>query len=177
MLFTRIVSYTTFLWQCAYHFAFYFLKYCIILMWDWEAPDSRAGLAFGRTFNSDADLLNTLTRIRIRRFYTLMHIRIRILLLIKRMQFRGHWSTDPPQLYFERPRLCCEHPLPYMAKFWASTAPKFLLWCGSGFGFPKWCGSGSGFPKWCASGSAKMVITELNRTGIFPIKSNTCIYK
>ncbi len=44
-------------------------------------------------------------------------MRIRIVVLIKVMQICEYWSTDPPGLHFEPPRLRCERPLPSTAPF------------------------------------------------------------
>ncbi len=73
-------------------------------------------------------------RIRIR-IFSLMRIRIWILLFIKVMRFCDCWSKDPPRLHFERLRLHCERPRPSMAPLWTSTAAAYWLGCGSAFEF------------------------------------------
>jgi predicted anti-sigma-YlaC factor YlaD len=45
--------------------------------------------------------------------------RIRILLHTNVMQICDHWSSDPSRLYFEPPRLNCEHSPPSIAPFFA----------------------------------------------------------
>ncbi len=70
-----------------------------------------------------------------------MRFRIRILLLLKVMKISDHWSTDPPRLNFEPPRLYCERPRPSMTPFevWTSTGPEFRLGCGYGSGIWLFC--------------------------------------
>ncbi len=70
--------------------------------------------------------LFTLTQIQIRLFPL---FGIRILLLIKVTRFCDHWPlvTDILRLHFEPPRLRCELPRLFVALFWTSTDPEFLL--------------------------------------------------
>ncbi len=77
--------------------------------------------------------------------------KIRILFLIKVMRICDLSSTDPLASILSLHVSICERPRPTMAAFWASTAPEFCLWLGSGFWL--WCGSesGSGFSKWRGS--------------------------
>ncbi len=72
--------------------------------------------------------LFTLMRIR-GRLFTSMWSRIRIRILIKVMRICDHFST---QLHFRPLRLHCERLRPFVAPFWASTAPVSWL-CGSRF--------------------------------------------
>jgi hypothetical protein len=80
-----------------------------------------------RHFNADPDpdtIFSLKWRIRIR-FFTLMRIQIWILLLIKVMRISDYWSTDPPRLYLEPPRLHCELLRPSTPPFWSFKALNF----------------------------------------------------
>ncbi len=57
--------------------------------------------------------------------FTLMRVRILILLLVKVMRICDQWFTAPPVLHFEPPCLHCERPLPSMAPFWVSLNLNF----------------------------------------------------
>ncbi len=63
-------------------------------------------------------------RIRIQLFI-LKWIWFRILRIIKVMRICDHWSTDPPGIHFEPPRLHCERPLPSTIPFSACETPAF----------------------------------------------------
>ncbi len=84
--------------------------------------------------------LFTLLRILIQLF-TSVQFRIWILLLNKVMRICERWTTDPPGLHFESPRLHFEHPLPSTAPVWALITPEFWLYCGSGSSFSLKSGS------------------------------------
>jgi hypothetical protein len=65
-------------------------------------------------------------RIRIRiPLYTLMQIRILLLLFIKMIRIFGLWSTDPPRLQFEPSWLHFEPPLPSIPPVRASILLSF----------------------------------------------------
>ncbi len=108
------------------------VRYCITLM-----------LARIPLFNS--------MRIRIR-IFSLMPIRILLLIKVTPVQFSDHWSTDPPWLFWaSMPPLqlstILHGSILILHCSWIltliQTASYFSLWCESGSGFPKWCGSGS----------------------------------
>ncbi len=48
-----------------------------------------------------------------------------MLILVKVIQIGVHWSTDPPKLCFEPPRLHCERLRTWKAPFWASQAYEY----------------------------------------------------
>ncbi len=74
---------------------------------------------------------NTMMGFRIPLFSTLISIRIALITLMQiriLIQICNHWSTDPPRLHFELISLHYKRPRPYIAPFWASTTPEFLIW-------------------------------------------------
>ncbi len=68
--------------------------------------------------------------------FTVMRIRILILLFIKARRVCDHWSLDTPGLYFQPPGLHCKYSQPSEALFCASKSEfRFFYGFGSSFSF------------------------------------------